>query len=62
MHKEHPKLIKDQYWDKSAPNLLPYTLASEKFLTEYPSNSTRGIKLKPNESEMYVGDERRVKN
>lgn len=60
IHEEHPKLTRDQFWSKLAPNVLPYTLASEKFLTEYPSHSTRNVKVKPKDSEMYIPDERRV--
>lgn len=60
MHKEYPKLVRDQFWTKKVPNLLPYTLASERFMTEYPSHSTRDVKVKPNEAEMYTPDERRV--
>lgn len=43
MHHEHPKLMKDQYWTKGAPNQLPHTLASEQFKREYPVLSTNGI-------------------
>lgn len=48
----HPKLVKDSYWNEVAPQKLPYTLASEGYITEYPTFSTSGTNI--NETDARV--------
>ncbi|KAF2899517.1 hypothetical protein ILUMI_06652 [Ignelater luminosus] len=56
IYHEHPKLMKDQYWTKMAPNQLPHTLASEQFKGEYPVLSTKGIAVEGINAEILPED------
>ncbi|KAF5308888.1 hypothetical protein FQR65_LT00588 [Abscondita terminalis] len=54
MHHDHPELVRDQYWDEVFPQELPYTLASEPFREHHPLPSTANIKVKGDESELFI--------
>lgn len=54
VHQDHPKLMKDVYWDEIAPIFLPYTKASQEFIAEYPEFSTNNIKVEPLDQEIVM--------
>ncbi|KAK4886208.1 hypothetical protein RN001_002479 [Aquatica leii] len=54
IHHDHPELVRDQYWDEVFPQELPYTLASEPFREHHPLPSTANIKIKDDESELFI--------
>lgn len=57
MHHEHPKLMRDHHWAKVAPNKLPYTLASEQYISEYPSFSASKMSVAGKQQEIIEPDE-----
>lgn len=60
MHHEHPKLMRDYYWAKVAPNKLPYTLAAEQFKGEYPLFSASKMNVSEGDQEIIHPDEETV--
>lgn len=60
MHHEHPKLMRDYYWTKVAPNQLPYTLASEPFKGEYPLFSASKMNVSADDQEILHPEEETV--
>ncbi|KAL3265242.1 hypothetical protein HHI36_009456 [Cryptolaemus montrouzieri] len=49
-----PKLTKDMYWNNIAPVALPFTKASEGYMTEYPVTSTREISVSNIDQEIIM--------
>lgn len=45
MHNEHPQLLTDIYWDTGLPQEIPYTIASEQFMSQPPEGSAEQIKV-----------------
>ncbi|XP_044253869.1 bestrophin-3-like [Tribolium madens] len=45
IHEEHPKLMRDSHWNETAPNSLPFTIASKNYMQEYPFPSTMNVKV-----------------
>lgn len=45
IHQEHPKLMRDAHWMETAPNSLPFTVASKDYMSEYPFPSTINVKV-----------------
>ncbi|RZC38745.1 bestrophin-2 [Asbolus verrucosus] len=54
IHQEHPKLMRDMYWSETAPNSLPFTVASQNYMHEYPFPSTLNIKLKNSDQDLVM--------
>lgn len=54
IHKEHPKLTKDLHWAETAPNSLPYTVASQSYMKEYFFPSTLHMKLSPADQDLLI--------
>lgn len=44
--------MKDPYWNEVAPQKLPYTVASEAFLSEYPTFSANSTNINEKEQAM----------
>lgn len=44
--------MKDPYWNEVAPQKLPFTVASEAFLSEYPTFSTNSTSVNEKEQTM----------
>lgn len=47
-------MIKDAYWDIVAPTSLPFTIASQEYIPEYPEFSTKDVKVKHFEQDLIV--------
>lgn len=54
IHQAHPKLIKDAYWDVIAPSSLPFTVASQEYISEYPEFSTKDVKVKHLDQDVVI--------
>ncbi|XP_074038373.1 bestrophin-2 isoform X2 [Leptinotarsa decemlineata] len=54
IHQEHPKLEKDFYWDKIAPICLPFTVAAQEYIGEFPQSSTRKVVVKNTEKDLIL--------
>lgn len=54
MHNEHPKLMKDQYWDSVVPHHLPYTVASEQCMREEAVESTKNVNVKSFDGDILI--------
>ncbi|CAH0560100.1 unnamed protein product [Brassicogethes aeneus] len=56
IHQQHPKLMKDAYWAETAPNSLPYTIASQSYMNGGRTESTKNITVKANELDLLIPD------
>ncbi|XP_060530679.1 bestrophin-2-like isoform X2 [Cylas formicarius] len=54
IHEEHPVLTKDMHWEKVAPQQLPFTVASQKFMFECPVESTNTVKIRKNDDDLII--------
>jgi ribosomal protein L36 len=54
IHQEHPKLMRDTHWFETAPNSLPFTVASQNYMQEYPFPSTLNIKVKQSDQDVVM--------
>lgn len=54
IHQEHPQLVKDIHWTETAPNSLPFTVASKEYMQEYPFPSTMNMKIKKSEQDLVM--------
>lgn len=49
--------MRDQHWFEVAPNSLPYTVASQRYMREYPFPSTLNVTVTKSEQELIIPDE-----
>ncbi|XP_060530682.1 bestrophin-2-like isoform X2 [Cylas formicarius] len=54
IHQQHPKLMKDYYWLQTAPDVLPFTVASQQYMDEIPVQSAQNLKIEANEQDIVV--------
>ncbi|XP_066252425.1 bestrophin-1-like isoform X2 [Euwallacea similis] len=57
IHNEHPKLNKDYHWNEVAPNQLPFTVASQKYMNEHPVESTFKITVQKGDQDLIFKDD-----
>ncbi|XP_066252429.1 bestrophin-3-like [Euwallacea similis] len=57
IHNTHPTLKKDQHWDQVAPCQLPFTVASQRFMSEHPVESTCNISVIKSEQDLIISDD-----
>ncbi|KAK9875904.1 hypothetical protein WA026_009690 [Henosepilachna vigintioctopunctata] len=55
-----PKLTRDLYWNTETQISLPYTKASENYMSEYPVSSTNKVVLSPSEQEIVMPETSKV--
>ncbi|KAF7264909.1 bestrophin-2-like [Rhynchophorus ferrugineus] len=58
IHQDHPKLRKDYYWQQTAPDTLPFTVASQQYMNEVPVQSAQHIKVKKTDQDWIVPEEK----
>ncbi|XP_066147052.1 bestrophin-4-like [Euwallacea fornicatus] len=54
IHQDHPKLMKDYYWQQTAPDSLPFTVASQQYMGETVVQSTQNIKVKKTDQDLII--------
>lgn len=54
IHQDHPTLMKDYYWQQTAPDTLPFTVASQQYMKEIPVQSAENIKVKKNDQDLII--------
>ncbi|KAJ8949815.1 hypothetical protein NQ318_000513 [Aromia moschata] len=54
IHQEHPRLGKDAYWEETAPNFLPFTVAAQDYIKECPEWSTENMKVKSTDQDFVL--------
>lgn len=57
IHQQHPKLVKDPYWNQVAPNSLPFTKASQNYMQEYPFPSTLNVKVEKTDQDILLSED-----
>ena len=60
MHEHYPQLTQDQYWRDLIPQQLPFTVASKKYVDDYPQASTAKINLTATDSTIVAPVLRKV--
>ncbi|KAL1489718.1 hypothetical protein ABEB36_013654 [Hypothenemus hampei] len=54
IHQDHPKLMKDYYWQQTAPDSLPFTVASQQYMKETPVQSAQNLKIKKTDQDLII--------
>ncbi|XP_050299323.1 bestrophin-4-like [Anthonomus grandis grandis] len=54
IHQDHPKLMKDYYWQQTAPDSLPFTVASQQYMKEIPIQSAENLKVKKTDQDLII--------
>ncbi|XP_060530676.1 bestrophin-4-like [Cylas formicarius] len=54
IHQDHPKLMKDYYWQQTAPDLLPFTVGSQQYMKEIPVQSAENLKVKKTDQDLVI--------
>ncbi|CAG9769518.1 unnamed protein product [Ceutorhynchus assimilis] len=54
IHQDHPKLMKDYYWQQTAPDTLPFTVASQQYMKEVPIQSAENLQVKKTDQDIII--------
>ncbi|XP_030745642.1 bestrophin-2-like isoform X2 [Sitophilus oryzae] len=58
IHQDHPKLMKDYYWQQTAPDTLPFTIASQQYMKETPVQSAENLKIKKTDQDWIIPEDK----
>ncbi|KAG5898621.1 hypothetical protein JTB14_020997 [Gonioctena quinquepunctata] len=54
IHQQYPKLEKDFYWDQIAPLYLPFTVATQNYIGEFPQSSTGKLEINNEDQDLII--------
>ncbi|KAH1028708.1 hypothetical protein HUJ05_002039 [Dendroctonus ponderosae] len=57
IHQDHPKLKKDYYWQQTAPDTLPFTVASQQYMKDTPVQSAEKLQVKKTDQDLIIREE-----